>query len=97
MQIKKQLKNKAETIAEENPYPVEWVKKEVSSLKPINAGCGFRYKEALQYLVRVIDQDAPHFDLLLGLASFATANGLSPRQKEQADKILEYYQNRGVL
>ena len=32
MQIKKQLKNKAETIAEENPYPVEWVKKEVSSV-----------------------------------------------------------------
>jgi hypothetical protein len=56
-----------------------------------------RYKDALVYLVRVIKQDQPDFNLILGLASFATANGLSDKQAAKASEIIKFYEKEGVL
>lgn len=83
---------------EEEKYPKERVIKRVTSFKPIrNSEGSMRYKDALQYLVRVIEQDEPAFPLILGLASFATQNKLSDKQAEKADEIIAYYENKGVL
>ena len=83
---------------EKDNYPKEIVQKRTKSFKPKRNSAGaMLYKDALQYLVRVIDQDNPVFDLVLGLASFATANKLSQKQQEKADEIITYYENEGVL
>lgn len=83
---------------EENVYPLIKVIKRVTSYKPIrNENGAMKYKDALQYLVRVIDQDEPSFPLILGLASFATQNKLSTKQAEKADEIIAYYEKKGVL
>lgn len=39
----------------------------------------------------------PYFNLILGLASFATANGLSDKQAARASEIIEFYEKEGVL
>lgn len=97
--INKEIKRKKEIIApKEESYPLEWVENTVRSLKPKrNKEGGMKYKHALQYLTRVIDQNSPHFDLVLGLASFATANHLTDKQKEKAHEIIAYYEELGVL
>lgn len=83
---------------EEEKYPKERVIKRVTSFKPIrNKEGSMLYKDALQYLVRVIDQDEPAFGLILGLASFATQNKLSDKQAEKASDIIKFYENKGVL
>jgi len=56
-----------------------------------------KVSEILIYLVKVIDPDAPDFDLILGLASFATANKLTNKQMIKAIKIFKYYLKVGVL
>ena len=79
-------------------YPFKWVEKRVKSKKPIRNEKGvMRYKDALVYLVRVIKQDQPDFNLILGLASFATANGLSDKQAAKASEIIYFYEKEGVL
>lgn len=91
-------KNKILTPKEEEFFPLEWVENTVRSLKPTrNENGKIKYKHALQYLTRVIDQNSPHFDLVLGLASFATANHLTDKQKEKAHEIIAYYEELGVL
>ena len=51
-------------------YPFKWVEKRVKSKKPIrNEKGAMLYKDALVYLVRVLKQDQPDFNLILGLAS----------------------------
>lgn len=83
---------------EKENYPKERVTKRVTSFKPIRNEKGvILYKDALQYLVRVIEQDEPAFSLILGLASFATQNKLSQKQAEKADEIINFYENKGVL
>lgn len=83
---------------EKDKYPKEVVQKRIKSFKPIrNEEGSMLYKDALQYLVRVIEQDNPVYPLILGLASFATANKLSTKQAEKADEIIAYYENEGVL
>jgi len=82
----------------EEKFPREKVIKRVASYKPIrNENGAIRYVDALQYLVRVIEQDNPAFQLILGLASFATNNHLSEKQREKADEIISYYNRMGVL
>lgn len=79
-------------------YPFTWVEKRVKSKKPIrNEKGGMRYKDALVYLVRVLKQDQPDFNLILGLASFATANGLSEKQAAKASEIIKFYEKEGIL
>lgn len=56
-----------------------------------------KISEILIYLVKVIDPDAPDFDLILGLASFSVANKLTDRQMTKAIKIFKYYIKVGVL
>ena len=83
---------------EKELYPKERVIKRITSFKPIRNERGtVLYKDALQYLVRVIDQDEPSFPLILGLASFSTQNKLSQKQAEKADEIIAFYENKGVL
>lgn len=83
---------------EEEKYPKTKVTKRVTSFKPIKNDEGrMLFKDALQYLVRVIDQEEPAFDLILGLASFATQNKLSEKQAGKANEIIRYYENKGVL
>lgn len=91
-QRKRRIMNKKEL------YPKEWVVDEVQSLKPKRNenGC-WLYKDVLQYMVRVMEQDSPLFSLVLGLASFATANKLTDRQREKADEIIKYYEERGFF
>lgn len=82
----------------EEKYPYEIVIKRTKSKKPIrNEQGALLYKDALKYLLRVIDQDEPSYDLILGLASFATANKLSEKQALKADEIIYYFERKGVL
>lgn len=79
-------------------YPKEWITKEIKSLRPTrNKNGAILYKDALQYIVRVMEQDSPMFSLVLGLASFATSNKLSFKQKEKADEIINFYEDRGYF
>lgn len=77
---------------------LKWVENKVFSLKPERnkEGCMY-YADALKYLVRVIEQNSPHFDLVLGLASFAVANHLTDKQAKKASEIIKYYEEKGVL
>ena len=82
----------------EKEQGIIWVSHKSKSLKPSRGIKGeISYKYALQYLLRVIEQDVPVYDLLLNLASFATANKLNDKQKVLADKIISYYETRGIL
>lgn len=84
------------TIEEE--YPFEWVLKRVKSKKPQrNKNGSMRYKDALQFLTRVMEQDNPLFEYTLTLASFATQNRLSEKQAIEADKIIYFFRKKGVL
>lgn len=86
------------TIFLEKGYPLEVVTKRVKSYKPIrNEEGSILYKDALKYLFRVLPPDEPSLDIILGLASFATANNLSDKQAKLADKFIDYWQKRGVL
>lgn len=79
-------------------YPKVPFTKRVTSFRPIRNKDGvILYKDALQYLVRVIEQDAPDFPLILGLASFSTQNKLSDKQAAKASEIIKYYEKKGVL
>lgn len=79
-------------------YPLKRVIKRVECFKPIRNDKGaFRYKDALQYLARVLPQNDPSYGFILGLASFATANQLSNKQREKADEFIEFYESKGVL
>ena len=71
------------------------VTKRVKSKKPVPGR--YVYKIALQYLVRVIDQDTPDYDFILSLASFATERELTEKQREKADEIIRYYIKKGIL
>lgn len=82
---------------QENDREVIEVTKRIKVLKPVRKYGVMYYKDALQYLVKVIDQRAPEFNLILGLASFATANKLSDKQSERADEIISYYESQGIL
>lgn len=77
---------------------LKWVENKVSSLKPERNKEGYiYYDDALKYLVRVIEHNSPHFDLVLGLASFAVANHLTDKQSQKAAEIIRYYEEKGVL
>lgn len=95
--MKEKKKNKKEIEPRSEKYfPTVWVEEQVRSLKPTGKG-KMLYKDALQYLVRTMEHDSPLFEFVLGLASFATANKLSPLQMEKADEIIRYYIKKGVL
>ena len=86
------------TIVLEKGYPLEVVTKRVKSYKPIrNENGSILYKDALKYLFRVLPPDEPSLDVILGLASFATANNLSDKQAKLADKFIDYWEKRGIL
>ena len=86
------------TIFLEEGYPLEVVTKRVKSYKPVrNEKGSILYKDALKYLFRVLPPDEPSLDIILGLASFATANNLSDKQAKLADKFIDYWQKRGDL
>lgn len=79
-------------------YPFDWVLKRIKSKKPQrNENGSMLYKDALQYLARVMEQDNPLFEYTLTLASFATQNKLSEKQAKEADKIIGYFEKLGVL
>lgn len=85
-------------IKTQDDYPTELVVKKTKSIKPIrNKDGAIQYKEALQYLARVIPQDEPCYDFLFNLASFATSNKLSPAQAFEADKFINFYEKKGIL
>lgn len=73
------------------------VEEKVIQKKPTTTNKTIDVKLALQYLSRVIDQDDPVYVLVLGLASFATANKLSEKQFSKATKIISFYIKKGVL
>lgn len=86
------------TIVLEKGYPLEVVTKRVKSYKPIkNENGSILYKDALKYLFRVLPPDEPSLDVILGLASFATANNLSDKQAKLADKFIDYWEKKGIL
>jgi len=76
----------------------EWVENLTYSFRPkLDKNGAINYKLALQYLTRIIDQDLPNFEFILNLASFATTNKLSDKQRYEAIKIIQYYIDRGIL
>lgn len=86
------------TIELEEGFPLQIITKRVKSYKPIRNDAGkILYKDALKYLFRVLPPDEPSLDIILGLASFATANNLSEKQAKLADKFIKYWVERGVL
>lgn len=83
-------------MLEKEGYPLEIVTKRVTSYKPIrNSEGSILYKDALKYLFRVLPPDDPSLDIILGLASFATANNLSDKQAKLADKFIDYWEKEG--
>lgn len=88
----------AKTTFEKGKKTGEWVENLTYSFRPnLDKNGVINYKLALQYLARIIDQDLPNFEFILNLASFATTNKLSNKQRYEADKIIQYYEDRGVL
>ena len=85
-------------MLEKEGYPLEVVTKRVTSYKPIrNSEGSILYKDALKYLFRVLPTDEPSLDIILSLASYATANNLSGKQVKLAEKFIDYMEKRGVL
>lgn len=82
------------TIIEKDGYKYRLVRKVVLTYKPIRGETGnIKYSEALQYLVRTLPQDHPSYKTILSLASYATSNdGLSVKQRELADKFINWYE-----
>ena len=68
------------------------------AIKPlINTGDYYYYSDVLKYLLKVIEQDDPVFDLIIGLTSFALRGNLSKKQLDKIEKIISFYKNKGVL
>jgi len=83
------------TIEEQN---IKKVVKRITCLKPSRDLQGqIEVKYCLQYLVKVVSQENPNFEFLLNLASYATSNCLSDKQKEKAIQFIEFYEKEGVL
>lgn len=82
------------TIIEKDGYKYRLVRKVVMTYKPIRGKTGnIKYSDALQYLVRTLPQDHPSYKTILSLASFASSNdGLSVKQRELADKFINWYE-----
>lgn len=82
------------TIFEKDGYKFQIVRKVTRTYKPIRNDSGeIRYSDALQYLVRTLPQDHPSYTAILSLASYATTNnGLSVKQRELADKFINWYE-----
>ena len=82
------------TIIEKDGYKYRLVRKVVLTYKPIRGETGnIKYSDALQYLVRTLPQDHPSYKTILSLASYATSNdGLSVKQRELADKFINWYE-----
>ena len=96
--MKNTKKEEKKTGNREPKHILEWVENKTYSLKPKRDMEGrIYYTDALKYLLRVIEQNSPHFDLVLGLASFAVANHLSDKQAKKANEIINYYEEKGVL
>lgn len=87
------------TIELEKDYPLQIVTKRVVSYKPIYNKNGERLlKDCLVYLCRVLPQNEPTLNILFGLASYSLKNGgLTNKQRELANKFIEYWTEKGVL
>lgn len=81
-------------IIEKDGYLYRPTKKLVLTNRPIrNSEGNIRYSDALQYLVRTLPQEYPSYNTILSLASYATSNnGLSPKQRDLADKFINWYE-----
>lgn len=55
------------------------------------------YSDCLIYLVKVLDQMDPRYEYVLGLAGYAISKGLSKKQSECADEIINHYIEKGIL
>lgn len=75
------------------------VTKKVKSKKPVRNEQGYMsYKDAFQYLARILDQDEPCYSFILGLANYATQyDCLTKKQAKKADEIIYYFEERGIL
>ena len=82
------------TIIEKDGYKYRLVRKVILTYKPIRGKDGnIKYSDALQYLARTLPQDHPSYKTILSLASYATSNdGLSVKQRELADKFINWYE-----
>ena len=82
------------TIIKKGEYLYKLERKVVKTYRPIrNSEGSIQYSDALQYLVRTLPQDHPSYKAILSLASFATNDsGLSVKQKELADKFINWYE-----
>lgn len=68
------------------------------AIKPlINTGDYYYYSDVLKYLLKVIEQDDPIFDFIIGLTSSALRGNLSKKQLDKIEKIINFYKNKGVL
>jgi len=81
-------------IIQKDGYLYRPTRKVVLTNRPIrNSEGNIRYSDALQYLVRTLPQEHPSYNAILSLASYATNNnGLSPKQKDLADKFIHWYE-----
>lgn len=87
----------AQEQLEDRPI-LEWVENKTLSLKPKKDKDGsYYYRDGLKYLLRVIEQNSPHYDLVLGLAYYACQNRLSRKQADKAEEILSYYEKKGII
>ena len=86
-------------VIEREGYPVLKVRKVIESYKPQrNQEGALRYRDALVYLARIISQDDPSFRIILSLASYSVYNqGLTKKQRELADRVIAFYEEKGVL
>lgn len=68
------------------------------AIKPlITTGDYYYYSDVLKYLLKVVDQDDPVFELIIGLTSFALRGNLSDKQLTKIKEIVSFYKNKGVL
>lgn len=56
-----------------------------------------KYSDILVYLVKVVSQFDVKFEFLVGLASYALTRGLSEKQKQVADDLIDYYAEQGFF
>ena len=75
------------------------IKIETIAIKPLinTTGDYYYYSDVLKYLLKVIEQDDPVFELLIGLTSFALRGNLSEKQLSKIKEIISFYKNKGVL
>jgi hypothetical protein len=57
-----------------------------------------QYRDCLMFLARVLPINFPSYEFILNLASYSTTQGgLTPRQRQKADEIIDFFHNKGFF